>query len=262
MKSITQPLAVLTLAFAASAASAQVGISTTVPGSANEVRGTGSPIAKGNAGTAITFEGLSDLEEIGNYYDAGTGGDGTGPGPDLGIIFSDNALAIIDQDAGGTGNFGGEPSPSTIMFFLSNTGTSSGAVMNVPGGFVDGFSFFYSAINSPGSITVFDGADGTGNVLATLNLPVTASDGGDPTGAFSPLVPIGVSFTGTARSVDFGGVIDQIGFDNITIGNATPVGNPPAPAPGPTVALPAVDTWGLIIMALVLAGATFLTRGR
>ncbi|HTQ79133.1 MAG TPA: hypothetical protein VMM92_03995, partial [Thermoanaerobaculia bacterium] len=35
-------------------------------------------------------------------------------------------------------------------------------------------------------------------------------------------VPIGVSFSGVARSVDFGGTANQIGFDNITFGSQTP----------------------------------------
>ena len=95
--------------------------------------------------------------------------------------------------------------------------------MNVPSGFDTGFSFFYSAINDPGVIRVYDGLGATGNVLATLNLPLTPFNGApDPTGEFSPLVSFGVSFSGTAKSVDFGGTIDQIGFDNITLGSATP----------------------------------------
>lgn len=93
--------------------------------------------------------------------------------------------------------------------------------MNVEDGFDTGFSFFYAAVNFPGSVSVYDGLNGTGTLLATLNLPVTPSDGGDPTGVFSPFVPIGVTFSGIARSVDFGGAVDQIGFDDVTIGSAS-----------------------------------------
>jgi hypothetical protein len=176
------------------------------------------------AQTVLDFEGLQNLESVGNFYNGGTGGNGSGPGPNFGIVFSSNGQAIIDADAGGTGNFGGEPSPSTILFFLSGTA----ATMNVAAGFDTGFSFFYSAVNQPGFVTVWDGPNGTGNILATLVLPITPSDGGDPNGAFSPFFPIGVAFAGTALSVDFGGTIDQIGFDNITLGSETPV----VPEPG------------------------------
>lgn len=200
--------------------------------------------------TVLDFEGLQDLEPVEEFYNGGLGGDGSGPGPDFGIIFSDNALAIIDADAGGTGNFGGEPSPDTILFFL--TGTA--ATMNVPAGFTDGFSFFYSAINNPGEIVVYDDLNATGNVLATLNLPLTPNSGDpDPTGAFSPLVPIGVSFDGTARSVDFGGTIDQIGFDDITLGSETPGDDQAPPAePEPPAVIPVFWGGGLALLAGVL----------
>ncbi|HPA18546.1 MAG TPA: autotransporter outer membrane beta-barrel domain-containing protein [Verrucomicrobiae bacterium] len=168
--------------------------------------------------TVLTFEGLKDLESIGEYYNGGFGGSGSGPGPDYNISFSSDALAIIDSDAGGTGNFGGEPSPSTIAFFLTGT-----AIMNVPAGFDTGFSFYYSAVNNPGYVNVYSGPNGTGTLLTSLLLPITASDGGDPTGNFSPLFALGVQFNGIAQSVDFGGTVNQIGFDNITLGSATPV---------------------------------------
>ncbi|MCC7236768.1 MAG: PEP-CTERM sorting domain-containing protein [Bryobacterales bacterium] len=180
----------------------------------------------GQAVTLLTFEGLQNLEPVQNYYNGGAGGFGS-VGPNLGIVFNANALAIIDADAGGTGNFGGEPSPDTALFFLSGT-----AILNYAAGFDTGFSFYYSAINQPGSINVYDGIDGTGNLLASLNLPTTPFNGGpDPTGQFSPFLPIGVAFNGIARSIDFGGTVNQIAFDNITFGSATPSnGEVPEPA--------------------------------
>ena len=171
--------------------------------------------------TTLTFEGLRDFEPVNQFYNGGTGGNGSGPGTNYGISFSSNSLALVDSDAGGGGNFGGEPSPDTVLFFTSGT-----AVMSVPAGFTTGFSFYYSAINNPATVIVYDGPNATGNVLATIPLPVTPSSGApDPTGTFSPFVPIGVAFSGTARSVDFGGSVNQVAFDNITIGSSTP-GNP------------------------------------
>ena len=42
----------------------------------------------------LDFEGLADLQPVGDYYLASTG-----------VSFSPATLAIIDSDAGGTGNF-------------------------------------------------------------------------------------------------------------------------------------------------------------
>ncbi|HEX8203639.1 MAG TPA: hypothetical protein VF590_24395 [Isosphaeraceae bacterium] len=164
----------------------------------------------------LDFEGLKNLEPIQGYYDGGLGGQGSGPGPNFGVTFSGNALAIKDADAGGSGNFGGEPSPDNVAFFLTGGGALT---MNVAAGFDKGFSFFYTAINQPGFLRIYDGPNATGNVLATLNLPVTPFNGGpNPSGTFSPLVPFTAPFTGVAKSVDFGGTANQIAFDNITLG--------------------------------------------
>jgi hypothetical protein len=177
----------------------------------------------------LTFEGLGDLEAVNEYYNGGLGGNGSGPGQSFGVSFSTNSLAVIDGDAGGSGNIGGEPSPSTVLFFLSGT-----AIMNVAAGFDTGFSLYYSAVNVSGSISVYDGLDGTGNLLTSLQLPVTPSDGGDPNGAFSPFFPVGVAFQGTAKSIDFGGTVNQIAFDNVTFGSDDPCegGQCDVPEPG------------------------------
>lgn len=114
-------------------------------------------------------------------------------GGSLGIAFSDNAPAIIRGKAGGRGNYVGEPSPSTILFSLNG----DAATLNMPSGFTMGFSFFYSAITSPGMMTVYDGENIGGDRLATLNLGVTPSTPGqgpcanDPSRKFCPFIPIG-----------------------------------------------------------------------
>jgi len=175
-----------------------------------------------SAVTVLTFEGLQNNEPVANYYNNGLGGFGSGPGPNYGVTFTGGALALIDADAGGSGNFGGEPSPSTILFFLEES-----AIMNYAAGFDTGFSFFYTAIYYSGLVTVWDGPNATGNILAQLQLPLTPNNGApDPTGTFSPLVPIGVAFNGIAKSIDFGGTGNQIGFDNITFGSEIPQGVP------------------------------------
>jgi hypothetical protein len=96
--------------------------------------------------------------------------------------------------------------------------------MNVAAGFDTGFSFYYSS-SQAGSVTVFDGLNGTGTQLAQINLGVNFQNNnctGDPTGTYCNWDPIGVSFAGTAKSVLFAGTANQVGFDNITLGSNTP----------------------------------------
>ncbi|MEJ7607882.1 MAG: hypothetical protein WKF37_16825 [Bryobacteraceae bacterium] len=109
------------------------------------------------AAIVLTFEGLQDFEPVQRFYLGGLGGLGSGPGPNLGVDFNANALALIDSDAGGKGNFGGEPTPDTALFFLEGT-----AILNVAAGFDTGLSFYYAAVNSPGVINVYAGLNGTG----------------------------------------------------------------------------------------------------
>ena len=177
---------------------------------------------------ALTFEGLQNLEPIADYYNGGQGGFGTGPGPNYGITFTSDWVAVISQGAGGTGNFDGSPTMPTIAFFLGGAGDT----MNVAGGFDTGFSFYYSAITLPGSVSIYDDLNGGGNLLATLDLPVTPFGGAGCSGAYSycPWEPIGVSFQGLAKSVVFGGNATYIGFDNITLGASVPVSGTPEPS--------------------------------
>ena len=204
----------------------------------------------------LTFEGLGQTgrfpcaERIADFYNGGFGGGpcgapGHGPGPDLGIVFSQTSLALIDADAGGNGNFGGEPSPNTVMFF-NPTGP---AVMNVARGFSGSLGVFYSSGSSTGALRVFAGFNGTGALLGNLFLPPTPVNGApDPTGIFSPLVAVQLPFKGLAHSAAFDGPANGIVFDDVT----TNVGAP-TPEPG--------SLW-LISMALLGLGRRFVAIGR
>jgi hypothetical protein len=176
--------------------------------------------AEAHATVVLTFEGLQNQEQILSYYDGGHGSLGSVfPGPNYGITFDSNSLASISKAAGGTGNFS-EPSPpgsTTALFF---GGAASSGVMDVTSGFTGALSFYYSAVGA-GSVTVKSGLDGTGNTLATLTLPDTLNNG--PSGSFFNMWDqLSVSFAGTAESVVFSGTVNGIGFDNITVGSATP----------------------------------------
>jgi len=158
----------------------------------------------------LTFEGVGNLNQVGNFYN--------GDGPDnYGVSFSGATLGIVDADAGGSGNFANEPTGDTVMFFLDE----NNARMTVAAGFDTGFSFYYSSIANAGDVYVYDGPDGTGNLLASLNLPALGSDpnGGDPTGAYNIWANVGVGFNGIAQSVVFSGAANFIAFDNVTFGS-------------------------------------------
>jgi hypothetical protein len=175
----------------------------------------------------LTFEGVGDEASINDFYNGGTDSMGNS-GINYGINFSSNSLGLIASDSGGSGNFIGAlaPSPVTVAFFLSGAADT----MNVAAGFTIGFSFFYDAPTTGGnSVFVYDalgGAGGGGNVLGSLLLPSTGE--GYPAHLW---VPIGVTFSGTAYSVDFGGVANQVAFDNVTLGSNIPGGGEvPEPA--------------------------------
>jgi hypothetical protein len=190
--------------------------------------------APATAATVLDFEGIGNLQPVADHY-----------APEY--SFSPATLAIIDSDAGGSGNIANEPSGNTVMFFLD----ASNAILNVTNGFKTGFSFFYSS-STAAMVNVYDGLNGTGNLLGSLQLTAQFSDGcgGDPSGAFCNWTTAGVGFEGTAYSIDFGGTANQTAFDDITFGSATP-GVPGVPEPG---------TWAMMILGFGMVGATVRSR--
>ena len=185
----------------------------------------------------LTFAGLMDGESVGSFYNAD------------GITFSANAFASIENNSGGTGNFQGEPTPPTAVFFE----TGGPDIIDISGGFTNFLSFFYTGITATGKIDVWSGLDATGTLLATLDVPITASELGTgpcTVADFCPFFGLAVTFPGTAHSVDFGGAADEFFFDNITVG-ANITSPEPAPEPG---------TIGLF--AAALTGAAWARRRR
>jgi RHS repeat-associated protein len=179
--------------------------------------------------TVIGFDGLQCAEFVENYYAGGLGSLGSGPGPNYGITFSPNAQILTDailqlpscasQISGGQ-NTTNMPSPLNAVIFQSGPA----ATMNVTSGFTTGFSFYYASPYAGGFVNVWSGANGTGTLLTTLTLPSTPGCAARPNYCSWP--PIGITFNGTAHSVDFGGSAGFIVFDSITLGAAIP-GTPP-----------------------------------
>jgi hypothetical protein len=183
--------------------------------------------------TVLTFEGIASNTPVGNFY-----------APEY--TFSASTLALVDSEAGGTGNFANEPSPNTIFFF---TGSET-PILNVTNGFDTGFSFFYTS-STAATVSVFSGLNGTGTLLGTidLNAQYNQNCGGDPSGDFCNFTNAGVAFAGTAYSIDFGGTAGQTGYDDITFGSAVAGGAVPEPA-----------TWAMMLAGFGMIG--FAARRR
>lgn len=166
--------------------------------------------------TYLTFQGLKDGEPISNFYNGGSGGFGSMSNYDFGITFSSNALAIKSYLKGGSGGFNPTQTTSTALFF---TGTSG--YMNVSGGFNNGINFLYVA-GATGTVTVWSGANGTGTVLATINLAPNGGSGSGCSGypSLCNWTAVGLSFSGTAQSVTFSGASNQLGITDITVGSS------------------------------------------
>ena len=206
---------------------------------------------------SLNFEGVNaaypstNYAQILDFYNGGTSNQGTS-GVNYGVAFSSNALALCLNTPGNsacsnTSRGGLAPgSDKGALFFLSGAST----FLDYAPGFTTGFSFNYSQVNTPGgAVKVWDGLGGTGNLLGTITLSLTASNCPGFTGAYCPFVPIGVSFAGTAKSIEFAGVANYVVFDDVTFGSATP---------GPAVPEPA--TWALMIAGFGMVGAAMRRR--
>ena len=184
---------------------------------------------------SLNFEGINNAYPSGyafinGFYNGGISSDGTS-GPNYGIAFPANAQAICLNTIGiscSNTSRGGQGDPNSQLgglFFL----TGGSTFLNDATGFDTGVSFNYTAINQGGSINVWSGLNGAGSLLATLSLPITTSGPCAGYGAgFCPFFPAGVGFAGTAQSVEFVGVANQIVFDDVTFGSTTP-GHVPEP---------------------------------
>jgi hypothetical protein len=203
----------------------------------------------------LTFEGInaaypsSGYAFINNFYNGGMSSDGT-TGPNYGIVFSSNAQAIcLNSTSVSCSNTskGGLGDPNSLeggLFFLSGSST----FMDIAAGFTTGFSFNYVSLSDSGSVSVFSGLDGTGTLLGTINLSPNAGSCPGYGAQFCPFSPVGVNFAGTAESIEFAGVANQIVFDDVTFGSSTPGG------------VPEPSTWAL--MMLGLAGIGIVARRR
>ena len=193
-----------------------------------------------NVSFTLNFEGIGTQATINNFYNGGTDSQGNS-GVNYGVQFGNNALALKASDP--IANFALEPSAETIMFFLDGT-----AILNYAPGFFTGFSFWYTNTGFTGTVNVYSGLNATGTLLGSITL-AALGEGPSPGNPFSNWAIGLLEFSGTARSVDFGGTVNQVGYDNITFGSANPPIGPPAPPPPdpPPAALPDFDNVVLML---------------
>ena len=149
--------------------------------------------------------------------------------PLTGIRFSSNVVGITDFAGGGSGNFVDPLLPPAVPAQAATYAGAGTMLVNVDVGFRDRLSFRYGApfaldpaVDPDGDgvheVLIFDGPDGTGNVLAIAELPLT-SDTLLPIGAFGLTpTPFEVAFDGVARSVAIGSQGDRIVIDDLMFG--------------------------------------------
>jgi hypothetical protein len=185
----------------------------------------------------LDFEGIGDRNAIGSYY-------GGGAGTNHGVTFSDAAQALVDSDAGGTGDFANEASPDTIMILSA---AAPNAVMNHQAGFTGTLSFSYTS-TAIAVVHVYSGFDLLGTQVATVVLDPSNDDNcaGDPSGKFCSWTAITMAFQGVAHSIDFRSPAGATGWENVSF-DSLAVGAVPEPG-----------TWAL--MTLGLAGLGGLQR--
>lgn len=208
----------------------------------------------------LNFEGIAPHGsetgvQILDYYNGGTSSNAT-TGTNYGVSFGSNAVVLCLDTPGvncsntSRGGFGDPNSQNAGLFFLNGSET----FLNFDAGFDTGFAFNYASNNTPGSVSVYDGLNGTGNLLATIALPVNAPGCTvDDFAAYCPFGPAGVAFAGVAKSISFGGVANFIVFDDITFGSATPGGGGQVPEPA---------TWAMMLLGFGAAGAALRRKRR
>lgn len=206
------------------------------------------------AATPITmnFDGLSAGTSVDGYYDGGcssllivdidTGIPVDCNGPDDGVAWNNAHIRTL----------GGSPSaPNYIGPGLFSDGTT---VMDVAAGFDTGLTFYYTTFSNflSGTVTIYDGLDGNGSALTSLDL---AGSGLYCQGQVPCWLESGLSFSGTAKSVvfaspDAGFPFDAaFGLDDVTVG-------------ANLAAVPEPAAFGIFGLGLLLIGAFVGLRRR
>lgn len=152
--------------------------------------------AQGEECSLITFEGLGNVAPI----------------PIFDNISLPGWLAVIDSDAGGSGNIANEPSPSTIAFWLESATGYQEIVFANP---VSSVNLMYTSLDA----VRLEAYDEQGRLLTSAAGSGNYNKGvGDPGGAYNAWTSLTVESDGNLIAVArmYGGV-DRTGIDNLEV---------------------------------------------
>jgi PEP-CTERM motif len=172
-------------------------------------------VGQANA-AVITFDEVGIGPTVDGFYNGGGG-------PNLGADFLAGDWVVIS-------GFGQTSQPN---FVFSQSGTG---FLNIAAGFTGALSFTYGAFDTF-TATVYDGLNGTGTALGSVNLAANNVFAFD-------LVTINFSGTGQSFAISGGGA--QFGFDDVTFN----VGG----------AVPEPASWALMIAGFGLVGSAMRRR--
>jgi hypothetical protein len=209
--------------------------------------------------TYLDFENIAPYPNnsdvlVGGYYNGGTSSIGTS-GTNLGVEFTSDVLLLCMNTAGtacsntSRNGEGIAASAKGAIFFLRGV-----PIMNVAAGFDTGFSGVFSAPFTPGTtVTVYDGLNATGSILGSLTLGTTPSGPCDVSitsgASYCKFEGFGLGFSGVAKSVKFGGTLNQQVFDDLTFGSKVAGGGVPEPA-----------AWAMMLAGFGLVGSAMRRR--
>lgn len=176
----------------------------------------------------LNFEGAGNESQLLDFYNMGTDSAGNS-GSNYGVGFSGSALSLIAAEDDSSG-FSNVPSGSTVLFFAD-----SAAWLNIAAGFSGGFSLYYSSALEA-VINLYDGENGSGNLIASLNISNQFDRDCAGDSLFCSWSLASVLFDGTVHSIDFSAANNWAAFDNLTLGVAA-VEEIPSPAPAALFAM-------------------------
>jgi hypothetical protein len=152
----------------------------------------------------VDFEKTWDYGvDVNAYYNGGSAADGSTGGSNLGVSFVN--VSGLSNDVLGP-YYSNAPSSEGVAYAHDN------AYMNVATGAVGSLSLYYASPSAVvGAVKAYDGLNGTGNLLGSLDLAANT------TGGYDVWNQATLSFSGTALSFDFTGssiaAVDNISAD-------------------------------------------------
>jgi hypothetical protein len=185
------------------------------------------------------------------FYAGGSSTIGTA-GSNYGATFANGGIATclnsLIVTCGNTSRGGlGDPSSQRggLQFDVDD------GYINISGGFGTAISFYYLALGVGGfSIDLFDGTNGTGNLLGTGALPNTPQGSCVAYNAtYCPFEAVTLAFSGTAKSVRFNGPKYYLVLDDISFGDAPS-----------TVSVPEPATWAMMLLGFGTIGFAMRRR--